>query len=511
MGISHAVSTEVLTLPYSSRTRMGHEFSPGEDMWIIPDMSRTRYFNFKALEPYCSDALIHSLKKTALWYLREKSTAHANNMFCQFKYLVEDVANGSQLHEITGSHILSYKGNLPKDNLWYLGSLSGFLKKWYELGYSGVKSDAYAVLENSRISKNKTGEAVLTFDPLVGPLDEIELHAIHEAVNTAYAEGVIGNREFSLVWLFMATGARSVQIAGLKVKDLTTRQETGQTTFFINIPRAKQRQVLLRKSFKTRPLIPEVGKVIGTWANQVKTIYASDNNNGLNSDELPLFPVWNSYNPPGLEHHPEAVALNKELQAVFSKLEVKSHRTGERMQITSKRFRYTLGTRAAMEKNGELVIAELLDHSDTQHVKVYVKCVPEIIEHLDKALAMELAPFADAFAGKIVTDDSAALRSDDPASLVRYPKLDPKEGGVGRCGGCGECNGMVPIACYVCRNFQAWLDAPHEEVLQDLLYERQRLLDETGDERIAFANDNIILAVSQVVQKCSEIKGAAHG
>ena len=181
------------------------------------------------------------------------------------------------------------------------------------------------------------------------------------------------------------------------------------------------------------------------------------------------------------------------------------------MHISAKRFRYTLGTRAAMEKNGALVIAELLDHSDTQNVQVYVKCVPEIIRQLNKALAMDLAPFADAFAGRIVENDSTAERSDDPASLIRYPGHVTGKDGIGRCGGCGECNGMVPIACYVCEKFQAWLDAPHEEVLDALLAESRQLLEETGDERIAFANNDVILAVTRVIQLCNGIREAANG
>jgi hypothetical protein len=36
-----------------------------------------------------------------------------------------------------------------------------------------------------------------------------------------------------------------------------------------------------------------------------------------------------------------------------------------------------------MEGHGELIIAELLDHSDTQNVGVYVQATPEIVESVE--------------------------------------------------------------------------------------------------------------------------------
>jgi len=502
------LSTEVLSLPEVSWTRAKYEFSPDNDMWVIPDASQDRFFNFSVFCDTCSDELILYLKKTLLWYLRERSTPHANNMFKQFKYLIEGIAGNGRITGISAENIISYKGNLPKGNEWYLSGLSGFLRRWYEMGYPGVTPEAYALLGELRLHGNRKGWAVLTFDPEEGPFDEIELHGIHEAVNSAYAEGEIGNRAFSLVWLFMATGARPVQVAALKVKDFfVQRGENGKMEYMVNIPRAKQRNTVMRKLFKLRRLIPEVGTVLEAWIAQIKLEYTKNIADGLPEGELPLFPIWHKENVPGFAHHPNGDLLSNELREVFIGLRVNSHRTGQPMHINPRRFRYTLGTRTAMEKHGEMVIAEILDHTDTQNAKVYVQCVPEIIEHLDQALAEALAPLADAFAGKVVRKEADTTYSDDPTRLIRHPKLAPAQGGVGSCGtGCGECGAHVPVACYVCRDFQAWLDAPHEEVLNDLLKERQEWMATTEDERTAYANDNVILAVAQVVQKCRELR-----
>jgi len=144
-----------------------------------------------------------------------------------------------------------------------------------------------------------------------------------------------------------------------------------------------------------------------------------------------------------------------------------------------------------------------LDHTDTQQVWVYTQTTPEIIERLDKALAMQLSPLAQAFAGIIVTDETAAERGDDPSSRVSDSRYGSSPG---TCGKHGSCSAPGPIACYTCQNFQAWLDGPHEQILDHLIAEQERQLALTGDERIAHVHDRTILAVAEVVRQCRAMK-----
>lgn len=64
----------------------------------------------------------------------------------------------------------------------------------------------------------------------------------------------------------------------------------------------------------------------------------------------------------------------------------------------------------AAEGYGERVIAENLGHSDTQNVLVYTAAIPTIIERIDKALAMRLAPLVRAFRGEVIENESKANR-----------------------------------------------------------------------------------------------------
>ena len=74
----------------------------------------------------------------------------------------------------------------------------------------------------------------------------------------------------------------------------------------------------------------------------------------------------------------------------------------------------------------------------------------------------------------------------------------------------GFCGLAAPIACYTCKNFQPWLDGPHEAVLAHLLAKREQLLS-TTDARIASVNDRTILAVAEVIRRCDEVRAQTPG
>ncbi|EEB0648917.1 tyrosine-type recombinase/integrase, partial [Salmonella enterica] len=230
-------------------------------------------------------------------------------------------------------------------------------------------------------------------------------------------------------------------------------------------------------------------------------------------DNIPLFPDWNSLSNiddnETLQYlletdklHIKNSRINRLLNKIIKKANVYSERTGKIIQISPRRFRYTIGTRAAREGFGELIIAELLDHSDTQNAGVYVKNVPEHVAKIDEAVGFQLAPFAQAFVGKLVDKESDSVRGNDKSSRIRNDNGKP----VGNCGDYGFCGANVPIPCYTCIHFQPWVDGPHKEVYENLLEERKRIEKFTGDIAITEILDRSIMAVAEVVQKCEKRK-----
>ncbi|QXE86448.1 site-specific integrase [Geomonas nitrogeniifigens] len=412
---------------------------------------------------------------------------------------------------ITSLSIINYKAALTKSECGYLSYLSSFFKKWHSLGYPGIDEDVPRLLKSLRLQGSKKGEAVLTRDPYEGPFVESEFTAILSSANDAYAKVKISLREYLLVLLFSALGPRPVQLASLKVIDFRViNGSNGAIEYFLNIPRAKQWDASNRREkFTTRVLIAEIGKLIAEWVDIVQGQFAEEVDKGFVVGDLPIFPPKGGRDlemTDGFRYHTRGDALSDEIVAIFDRLSIISARTGQALNVTPLRFRRNLGTRAAEEGHGELIIAQLLDHSDTQNVQVYVQSTSKVLERIDSVLSQHLAPLAQAFLGKIISNASEAERGSDPRARIRSPYAPEKDNGV--CGKYGFCSASAPIACYTCRNFQAWVDGPHDQILKLLLTERERVLAITGDSRIASANDQTILAVKAVIGQCIAKKAA---
>lgn len=492
-------------LPSVVRTRNGAVFDPRLDVWAYRDSTSNISIDFLSLR--ADAALILSAKSTLVWYAENKSPDHVKNIWNYFTRFINHCTSntGAFVSQINPELILNFRSGLRERDSYFIGTLSGFFKKWHSLNLPGVTDETVALLKQLRIKGNQKGEAVLTMDPENGPYTDIEFESIHSALDDSYDAGRTGLGDYVLAWLVMALGQRPIQYAALKLCDIVVGVgKDGASVYTLRVPRAKQRGQLSRGDFKDRVLIPQIGEKLVQFRDEVRNAFRSIL---PDPDLAPLFPAKRSRKnePPGFEYHRTAQSLAGTLEGVLNGLCVISERTGEAIHITATRFRRTLGTRAAVEGHGELVIAELLDHTDTQNTGVYVQAVPAIVERIDRAMALHLAPLAQAFAGLIIEDESQASRVGDKSSRICDPRYDASMKPMGSCGKHGFCGLLAPIACYTCRSFQPWLDGPHEAVLEHLIGERERLL-VGSDVRIASINDRTILAVAEVVRRCDEIR-----
>lgn len=265
---------------------------------------------------------------------------------------------------------------------------------------AGISKGAVALLNQLRLKGNEKGNATVTMDPVDGPFTARELEALQTALNSAFARHDVSKEEYVLCWLMMVLGQRPTQYAALKVRDVAVvHEKDGSTTYSLRMPRAKRRDSNARGEFKDRVLTPEIGLLVAQYAREVQARFAELLDDPL---DAPLFPgALVDSAIAGYEFHQTSSQIGNRLNVVMKRLEVISERTGDFIHIGPKRFRQTVGTRAAEEGHGELV-AELLDHSDTQNVGVYVSSTPAIVERIGRAVAMQLAPLAQAFAGKLI-------------------------------------------------------------------------------------------------------------
>jgi len=376
------------------------------------------------------------------------------------------------------------------------------------------------MLDGWRLSGNRKGEAVQLRSPTEGALSELEFEALNSALTTAFEMGRVALDDFVLVMLTAFSGRRPSQLGDLKGEDFISSQSIdGLVEFALNVPRRKQRGRPFRTSFKPFALNSDNGSAVAALIannnarlNRLNALVP----NPLAPSDLPLFPDWHMVRkfarlspsvraalPPDTLHL-RTRTISKSICDVVEQLELISERTGEALNFFPTRLRRTAGTRAAQEGYGPLLIAELLDHSDTQNVNIYVENIPEHVDAINRAVASQLAPIAQAFTGKIVDNESQAVRGEDPSSRVRSPAGQA----TGTCGHHGFCGAFAPIACYTCANFQPWLFGPHEAVLEYLLSDQDRISKITGDKQISTITNRTIIAVTRVIQLCSERKSS---
>ncbi|MEI7236342.1 site-specific integrase [Pectobacterium brasiliense] len=486
----------------------GYTFSLHENIWVL---NKDSSIYFTGLDDLLKGELKINFLKTLAYFAENYSGKYTMNLYYRTKeYLL--FCKGK--NTFSPEQIINYKYFLS-DKIWYLSFVKIFFKKWYGLGYSGVTKEIVDLFDNWRIKGNIKGDLVKRKDPNEGPLTDCELSAINEKLVQAYEKNKINKRDLTISLLLSHTGRRTLQISQLKIKDLiSTSNKKGETIYFINIPRIKQRNVDFRSSFKSFALHKELWELIYSLIEEnLKKVesYSVFKLNDEDLKDLPLFPCWNALSEIKNEdefknnlltdkYHIKTNNIRRIINNMAERCQIYSERTGELINLNPRRFRYTIGTRAAREGFGELIIAELLDHSDTQNAGIYVKNVPEHVAKLDEAVGYQLAPFAQAFAGKLVDKESDSVRGNDATSRIRS-----EEGkSIGNCGDHGFCGANVPIPCYTCIHFQPWVDGPHKEVYDSLLEERKRVEQITGDIAIVEILDRSILAVAEVVLKCEK-------
>lgn len=484
--------------------KSGAVFDADTEVWKFRDEVRTISLDFTQFSFLSSD-LQNALRSTMVWFAENHSASYLQNLHGRMLHFVRHMAatNGATGISITNVAVLNYRSSLDTTTEYYLSIVKVFLQKWHRLGYPGIDPNVMALFKAVRIKGNRKGAAVSTMDPIMGPFTNIELESIQSAVNDAYAAGLLTEAMYLLAWLFMALGQRPAQYAALKVCDVTAQPlADGTVLYLVRVPRAKKKNAGIRAAFKTRELVPQIGKPLFEYAQRVA---ANFTDTLTDSTMAPLFPQLHVTHMEGpFAYHQTAAQLGKALAITLETLSVLSVRTGKALNITPVRFRRTFGTRAAQQGHGELVIAELMDHADTQQVGVYVASVPEISARIDKAIAMELAPLAQAFKGVLIEDESQATRGVDPTSRIVDLRID-KNAPMGSCGQYSFCGFNAPVACYTCKSFQPWLDGPHEAVLDKLLERRERLMKSSGP-TIASINERTILAVAEVIQLCLLVK-----
>lgn len=518
------------------------DFDPGAERWTLEkgvsiDIERLRKRVAAQLEPGLTNTLVH--------YAERKAGRSVNNI-CQLLYQYFSLAEeqGTVL-EIREQDILNYRAKMSARDAHdgRLIKIRPFFCKWSDLGYPGVSKEIKRFFRSLKLVAAPTGRVVSSLDPDEGPLEQSESAALRAGVMAAYERGLI-THEGLVVSLFLSyTGRRPIQLAHLKLLDLDDSRtddlhpmelnQARRKMLLVHVPRAKQTDSKFRQLRRSIEVMPALWAALVRLREEV--ICRFDEmlvEHGWKLDladrqrihlQLPLFPSWAAIKVSATENsqlvdqrlfgqglaqlqESAASAMWHRSSAMIRKLLVEavtaggvSSRTGEPLKAAPRRLRYSKGTDAARAGYGKLVIAELMDHSTTHTVDIYTKTVPEHAAPINKAMALAMSPLVQLFRGQVVDREIDAVGGDKPLAT----RILIKGEGAATCGASVQCGmNRLPRPCYTCDSFQPWLNGPHEALLEDLLRERQQRLEILGNPTMVGIEDDTIIAVVNVIQRC---------
>jgi integrase len=488
----------------------GYEFDTEADMWVL---NKEITINTNFITSF-APSIQNVIRSTLCYFAEHKSSAHTSNVHAAIKaYLT----TGEKT--ITELGLLTFKSGFAKKDEYRVGVLRVFLKMMNVLEFGTLNEKCIELLNGWRLSGNTKGLAVLSLEPEDGPFSDIEYEAILGGLDNAYAEDKINEEDYSIAQLFAATGRRPIQLVSLKIGDLRVDTKIlGTPTYILNIPKAKIQDGRFRAAFTDFAITEYIGQVLDKHIKQVVIKAVDIIGRPLSEDEINLLPLFPDYKELSILKGllPEDVIdwlktdkfhliprnIVTVLKVIIDSLKITSERTKALLKTTGYRFRYTLGTRAARENAGILTIANLLDHVDTQNVGVYVQNHPDHATTISTIMNAPLLKYANAFQGQLVKDETEAH---DKLAGARRIRTENSQDDIGSCGTGAFCRDYAPIACYLCKKFMPWQDAPHHLILTNLVEERDRISKDTGDLAIAAINDRAIVAVTQVIKQCADL------
>jgi hypothetical protein len=474
-----------------------YRFYKSSQFWIL---DKNIKLNINLILEHLNVVYHEQFLNTLACFATTRSSSYTKKMFYGFYDYIKNTTDGL----ITDDTIKNYHDKSIVNKPDHINSMRAFFSKWVKLGLEGVTRYQVEILYLGRVKQRHIGEFVSGRDLTKGPLSESDIINFNEGAMWLYSEDEITLDQLTMSLLTSYTGRRPIQTSHLKLKDFSKLFCDDKDDYVINYPRAKHRGAF-RTEFTKLKIIEDLHDLILLLVTENIKFFESLLCRTISDEEMEEIPLFIDY-PTLINNgrnddflsviksdffHVKSRVITRTIKKVSRKLNSLQYAEN----INARRFRYALGTRAAQEGYGEYVIAELLDHRTTKCVGCYVENVPEYGKKIDEVMTSEMKIYASAFKGEVINTD------------LGFQKIKNHKGvNSGNCSNCSDCNAPIPIPCYTCIYFKPWVDAPHQDVYDYLIHERERIAGITEDMKVSSALDRTISAVNEVINKCKFIK-----
>ena len=459
-------------------------------LWDIGETT-SELLNFNQVETQNIE-LLDQFKYVTAHYVKTKSPGHALGIFNAVKNLFNssesfDGESGEDLADALADEVLYYFVNNRRQ---HDESILNRVRLWYQQGaklklpmFQKPVADALSEL---KLKGNIKGLDVLVYIKDKSPLNSNQLSDLRQLLQLYSYHFDVGSADYwrlAAAWVFITLGVRPIQLRLMMIEDLAVNVDpkTGRKTYLLNVPSAKKRDEAPRTRFRSRPIPVFLGEMLQKlkefnerWLseNRERTItsvplFMPTENQHLKKNNARLSVYEGCFGPDAI-----SVAVSNLLKKI-NNLQRESGQKTLDLKITPRRLRKTFATHAAACGTPSMLLMELLDHEDMQHVMVYYKLGANFANKIDQIYRDQFGTIFNYFKGEITLCELTEANKNEqvfgPVGLRRLV-------GIGFCGKGKLCRLSPPYSCYTCRKFEACNNKQvHEEVL-DVMIDDVRLL-----------------------------------
>jgi integrase len=494
-------------LPEFVLDRYGNRVDTRGDIWHVNDPSIDLWHSTMDFTMLHDGTLRDALKHWIVYSIKAHSPRETLNQFEEIRWILQknpncpesladlDLKWFQRTRQILRENHAEYR--LHRVRAWYL---------WMsDHEFDEVDDDTAITIESWSIPGNIKGEAVRQHDTSRGPLTYREFAHLTTYLRDLVAKGK-RSQEIAAIMLCTDLGPNPKQLSLLEARDLHvfTDSASGEKSYMLDVPRIKKR--LSGRETKRRVISNESGILLA------HLIAAAPERVRLLGAKAPIF--WadkKRHFPPGskfrgrFDWHTTSDEFRRMMAAFCENHRLCAPGATERYTISPRRLRYTFGTRLAAQGVPPAMIAELLDHTDLQHVGVYVQSTELLSDRLDAKIGEQLMPYARRAFGFV--DGPKGSRLGVSQSSIAHPT---KPLGIGDCGSKSLCHLYPPYSCYGCDYFQPWKDADHASVLTALEEQRSMLAANASDssDRMPHQLDIVIERTREIVSAQAALQNA---
>lgn len=294
--------------------------------------------------------------------------------------------------------------------------------------------------------------------PNRGPLTVSESKAFRNALGSIDIDSLSTMELQGLVALKLGQvlGLRDVQVTKLQFKHFGCSEDG---TYFLDVPRAKQRGARKKKVTKRRPITKSAANLIIHLKARYKVHKNVD-------EEWPIITTFTSKQIPKKERVTADIFMVRR-RAIALKL-------GLPFKITNRRLRKSFCTQLIARGAALVTVAELMDHSDLQQLEAYFQQTEHIASKLDEVLIEEASEILDIFNGKKVSNGNVS----QPGQTI-FASISRKLHKIGSCASEKPCMLAPPLSCYGCSSLEAFIEVDHGAVVDELVAETKKAFGES--------------------------------